>query len=53
MHPLALPLAIGFPIFPYRMLSDVSLTSMKIAASVKPHWFSTAQLFGDPPAGRS
>jgi hypothetical protein len=53
MHPLALPLAIGFPIFPCLMLSGVSLPSMKIVVAVKPHWFSTAQLFGDPLAGRS
>ena len=40
------------PDFSLRMLSDVSLISMKIAVAVKPHWFSIAQLFGDP-AGRS
>jgi hypothetical protein len=53
MHPPAPPSEIGFPIFLCLMLSDVSLTSMKIAASAKPHWFSTAQLSGDPLAGRS
>jgi hypothetical protein len=53
MHPPALLSEIGFPIFLCLMLSDVSLTSMKIAASAKPHWFSTAQLSGDPLAGRS
>jgi hypothetical protein len=53
MHPLALPSEISFPIFLCLMLLDVSLTSMKIVVAVKPHWFSTAQLFGDPLAGRS
>ena len=53
MH-LPAPLSeIGFPIFLCLMLSDVLLTSMKIAESAKPHWFSTAQLFGDPLAGRN
>jgi len=53
MHLPAPPSEIGFPIFLCLMLSDVSLTSMKIAELAKPHWFSTAQLFGDPLAGRS